>query len=330
MIVKIKKLYADAVVPRRGTSGAVAFDVAAYHVLDKNTRARTAELPQDILPQKSILLGVGFALAVPFPVDAEIRPRSGLANHSDIELSNSPGTIDPDFRGEMGVLLRNRGERSFMVEKGMRVAQILFRKVEIPRFVEADELPATSRDQGGFGSTGLFDITEGDKEYQDQQNRLDRYFMKIAESASGLSNCLRGAKKEGGRYTRDEAGFYLGSTRRVGCIIVKGGSIVGQGYNARTLECSEENGCIRERENIPSGTVLEKGCLHAEEAALTNCLQNGVSILGATVYVNYEPCLMCSKLLAHSGISAIVVPQGQYPTNGLGYITDCGIEVRYI
>lgn len=330
MIIKIKKLYSDAKVPRRGTAGSIAFDVSAYHVVDKDTRKRVADLPQDVLSQKSLLVGVGFALAVPFPIDGQIRPRSGLANRFDIEMSNSPGTIDPDFRGEIGILLRNRGEKAFTIEKGMRVAQILFTEVNIPKFVEVDELPPTIRDQGGFGSTGFFEIAQGDSEYLEQERKLDRYFMNIAISASALSNCLRGAQKKDGKYQKDEEGCYLGSTRRVGCIIVKEGSIIGQGYNVRTMECSEDKGCIRELENIPSGTFLEKGCLHAEEAAITSCLQNGVPIKGATVYVNFEPCLMCSKILAHSGIVALVVPQGKYSTNGLKYIMECGIEVRHI
>ncbi len=330
MIIKIKKLYPDAQIPKRGTAGAVAFDVSAYHVVDKDNRKVVSDLPQTILSQKSLLIGVGFALAVPFPIDGEIRPRSGLANRFDIEMSNSPGTIDPDFRGEMGILLRNRGERIFTVEKGMRIAQMLFKKVEIPQFVEASELPSTTRNQGGFGSTGLFEIGQGDREYQDQQLRLDRYFMNITICAAALSNCLRGAQKQDGQYLQDSQGCYLGSTRRVGCIIVKDGNIIGQGYNVRTLECTEERGCIREIENIPSGTMLERGCLHAEEAAVTNCLQTGVSIKGATVYVNFESCLMCSKVIAHSGITALVVPQGKYSTNGLQYITNCGVEVRYI
>jgi len=116
------------------------------------------DLPIEIKSGGSVLIGIGVRFDVPFPYEAQVRPRSGLASKYDIELSNSPGTIDPDFRGEAGVLLRNRGKKKFIVEKNMRIAQLVFTKVEIPEMKEVLDLSKTPRGEGGFGSTGLFEI----------------------------------------------------------------------------------------------------------------------------------------------------------------------------
>jgi dUTP pyrophosphatase len=332
MVIHVKRLFPDAKLPERASPGAVGYDVYAYHVLDKHTREHLADLPHAIPPGESVLIGIGVAFAVPMPVDCQVRPRSGLAARHDIEISNAPGTIDPDYRGEGGVLLRNCGREAFVVEPGARIAQLVFSPAIIPQLVATDELPATRRDTGGFGSTGLFEIALGDAEYQREQARLDRYFLGIAISASELSNCLRGAERGAdGQYARDGLGRYCGATRRFGCVIVRDGTIVAQGFNARTSECSEGAGCVREREGIPTGTALERGCIHAEQAALQSYARSGgPPLTSATVYVNAEPCVMCTKSLMGSGIAAVVVPAGIYPTNGLKLLREAGIEVRHV
>jgi len=334
MLIKYAQLSPDAKVAQRASSGAVGYDVYAYRVVDKNTREECGTFPAVIEPGESILIGTGIIFAVPFPIDCQVRPRSGLASKYDVELSNSPGTIDPDYRGEAGILLRNRGRTSFTIEKGMRVAQLIFTKVEIPVFLKVDinDLPPTSRARGGFGSTGLNAITLGADEYLAEQKRWDRYFMRIANSASELSNCLRGAKKNSdGSYKKDSEENYVGTTRKFGCVIVKGENIVATGFNTRTHECDEEHGCIRERLNIRSGLSNDVGCRHAEEVALQNYAQTGgPSLKGTTVYVNAEPCVKCAKLLAGCGIDALVVPEGVYPENGLKFILDMNIEIRHV
>jgi dUTP pyrophosphatase len=303
----------------------------AYHLLDRHTREHLGDFPATIEPGGAILIGSGLTFVVPFPIDCQVRPRSGLASKFDVELSNSPGTIDPDFRGEAGILLRNRGNVPFIVQKGMRVAQILFTRVEIPKFVIVDQLPATQRNTGGFGSTGLGALAGGDEEYQREQARLDRHFMRVAMSAAGLSDCLRGVQRVDGQWPRDVEGGYIGVTRYFGCVLVKDGNIIGQGRNRRSTDCNECDGCIRERLGIPTGTSLELGCIHAEIDALqSHARTGGSSLVGATAYCTGESCVMCSKTFTGCGITAVVVPEGTYPTNGLPILQEAGIEVRRI
>jgi len=333
MLIQYKRLFPDARLPERATSGAVGFDVYAYHVVDKVTREHVGNLPAVIEPGGSLIIGTGIAFAVPFPVDCQVRPRSGLASKHDVELSNSPGTLDPDYRGEAGILLRNRGMKSFTVEPGMRIAQLVFTKIEVPEFMEVEELPGTTRGDGGFGSTGLNEgIAAGTREYHAEQLKWDQYFMGIAKSAAGLSDCLRGAEKgPDGRYLRDAEGRYCGVTRRFGCVIVKDRNVIATGFNTRTADCNEQCGCIRETQHIPSGTANDRGCLHAEQVAIQNFARSGgPSLVGATVFVNAEPCVMCSKLLLGCGIATVVVPEGVYATNGLPLLTGAGIEVRNV
>ena len=168
MIVQVEKIREDAKIPQRASNQAVGYDVWASIVLDKITKKTIQELPVEIDAGKSALIGIGIRFAVPFPIQCEVRPRSGLASKDDIELSNSPGTVDPDFRGEIGVLLRNRGEKPFTVNKGMRIAQLIFSRVTIPVLEETEKLAETLRGAGGFGSTGLFEIKEGTNIYQKQ------------------------------------------------------------------------------------------------------------------------------------------------------------------
>lgn len=335
MNIKIRKIRKDAQIPIRASDGAVGYDVFASRVLDKITKEIIQDLPAEILPGGSLLIGIGVQMAVPWPFQCEMRPRSGLASKHDIELSNSPGTIDPDFRGEAGVLLRNRGEKPFIVEKNMRVAQLIFSKVEIPVLEETEKLPSTKRGEGGFGVTGLFGSGLGVDEYQEKIRRADQYYMGIVLAVAENSRCVRGVKKINGQYERDAKWKLVGQRRKFGCVIVKESNIVAHGFNDQypgSPKC-EDLGCLREKLKIPSGTQLEKcRAMHAEWWVITNALRTGgaTGTKEATVYVNAEPCEICAKILAGLGIETVVMLEGIYPTNGTSILREAGINVRYV
>lgn len=108
---------------------------------------------------ESVTVGIGFVTAMVFPKFYWVTPRSGLSSRYGITVTNAPGTVDPDYRGEAGVLLYNREQEYFDLAFGMRIAQILFQTAIIPTFDDCDtlsELPKTRRGSGGFGSTGLY------------------------------------------------------------------------------------------------------------------------------------------------------------------------------
>ena len=128
-------------VPALQTPGSAGYDLAS---------AEEAVLQ----PMERRLVRSGFALAVPEGFECQVRPRSGLALRHGITLPNTPATIDSDYRGELMIALVNLGTAPFTVERGMRVAQLVFARVEQARFAEVTELPPTSRGEGGFGSTG--------------------------------------------------------------------------------------------------------------------------------------------------------------------------------
>lgn len=100
------------------------------------------------------LIATGLAMAVPHGFEVQVRPRSGLALNHGITLVNSPGTIDSDYRGEVGVILLNTSDQVFEVTHGMRIAQMVLAPVVQAQCVEEDSLDATTRGAGGFGSTG--------------------------------------------------------------------------------------------------------------------------------------------------------------------------------
>lgn len=108
----------------------------------------------ELSPGDRRLIPTGFALALPPGVEAQIRPRSGLALHHGITVANAPGTIDSDYRGEVGVILIHLGDEPLVLHRGDRIAQMVFSRVERAEIEEVSELPATERSDGGFGSTG--------------------------------------------------------------------------------------------------------------------------------------------------------------------------------
>lgn len=103
---------------------------------------------------KSALIKTGLFLEIPKGYEAQVRPRSGLALKNGITVLNSPGTIDADYRGEIGVILINHSNEDFHIYRGDRIAQLVFNKVEQAEWEEVDSLEETERGEGGFGSTG--------------------------------------------------------------------------------------------------------------------------------------------------------------------------------
>jgi dUTP pyrophosphatase len=107
-----------------------------------------------IPPGARALIPTGFALELPRGYEAQVRPRSGLALKHGVTLLNSPGTIDSDYRGELMVIVVNHGDEPFLVRRGERIAQLVIAPVSHAEIVAAEELAATARGPGGFGSTG--------------------------------------------------------------------------------------------------------------------------------------------------------------------------------
>lgn len=110
--------------------------------------------PLILQPGQRDLVPTGIAIAMPAELEAQIRPRSGLAFKHGITALNSPGTIDADYRGEVKVLLINHGQAPFKIERGERIAQMVFQLVPTIEFMEVAELSDTKRGAGGFGHTG--------------------------------------------------------------------------------------------------------------------------------------------------------------------------------
>lgn len=105
-------------------------------------------------PMQRALVKTGLFLEIPEKYEAQVRPRSGMAIKHGITVLNSPGTIDADYRGEVGVILINLSNESFVINDGERIAQLVFSKVKQAKWIEAEVLSETERGEGGFGSTG--------------------------------------------------------------------------------------------------------------------------------------------------------------------------------
>jgi len=116
-----------------------------------------ASLNQEVTlePGERKLIPTGISVAIPKGFEGQIRPRSGLAIQKGIGIVNGPGTIDADYRGEIGVLLINFGEKSFRIRNGDRIAQMIISQVYRVTLEEVDDLPPTQRQGGGFGHTGI-------------------------------------------------------------------------------------------------------------------------------------------------------------------------------
>jgi dUTP pyrophosphatase len=129
--------------PRYETNGAAGLDLRA-------------NLTSDIvlLPLERALIPTGLFIELPLGYEAQVRPRSGLAYKKGITVLNSPGTIDADYRGEIGVILVNLSNEAFTVSNGERIAQLVIARHEQAEWIEVNELSDTNRGTGGFGSTG--------------------------------------------------------------------------------------------------------------------------------------------------------------------------------
>lgn len=134
----------DLPLPRFMTKGAAGMDLYA------NVEDEIIVKPGGIK-----LIPTGISIALPEGYEAQIRPRSGLAIKHGISLVNTPGTVDCDYRGEINLIMINFGENPFVINRGDRVAQMVINKVEVPEIIEVEELEASSRGDGGFGSTGV-------------------------------------------------------------------------------------------------------------------------------------------------------------------------------
>ena len=107
-----------------------------------------------ISPGMRITVPTGLHVSMPQTIEAQVRPRSGLALKHGLTVANAPGTIDSDYRGEIHVLLINLGQKEIDITDGMRIAQLIFSPVLRPEIIKSDNLDETERDSGGFGSTG--------------------------------------------------------------------------------------------------------------------------------------------------------------------------------
>lgn len=132
----------DLPLPARATPQAAGYDI------------RSAEADLELAPGETRAVGTGLVMELPQGIECQVRPRSGLALKHGITLPNSPGTIDPDYRGEVKVILTNLGEHPFPIARGDRIAQLVFARFEAPLVEEGEGLSGTGRGAGGFGSTG--------------------------------------------------------------------------------------------------------------------------------------------------------------------------------
>jgi dUTP pyrophosphatase len=116
-----------------------------------------ANISESILlkPLERAIVKTGLFIELPIGIEAQVRPRSGLAAKKGVTVLNAPGTIDADYRGEIGVILVNLSNEDFKIENGERIAQLVIAKHELAQWVEVETLSETSRGEGGFGSTGV-------------------------------------------------------------------------------------------------------------------------------------------------------------------------------
>ncbi|MBT3398862.1 MAG: dUTP diphosphatase [Rhodospirillaceae bacterium] len=140
-------------------------ELPSYETADAAGMDLRAAVTDDVVlaPGERALIPTGLAIALPSGYEAQVRPRSGLALRNGISLVNTPGTIDADYRGEVGVIVINHGAEPFTVDRGMRVAQMVIAPVTQATWLETDNLSDTARGAGGFGSTGTADKSKTQK-----------------------------------------------------------------------------------------------------------------------------------------------------------------------
>ncbi len=132
----------DLPLPERATEGAAGYDL------------RSAEEDFDLVPGVPRAVATGLRMELPAGVEGQVRPRSGLALRHAVTVPNAPGTIDPDYRGELKVPLLNLGPDPVRIRRGDRIAQLVIARFETPEVEEVESLAESARGEGGFGSTG--------------------------------------------------------------------------------------------------------------------------------------------------------------------------------
>lgn len=139
--LKVQKIHNEAIIPNYAHKGDAGLDLYSVEEVKIN-------------PSETSLIKTGIKIELPPQTEAQVRPRSGLALKHGITVLNTPGTIDEGYRGEVGVVLINHGKETFIVEKGMKIAQMVVKPVWYVEVDEVEELSETERAEGGFGSTG--------------------------------------------------------------------------------------------------------------------------------------------------------------------------------
>ena len=142
--ILIKRLSKDVSLPKYETVGSSGVDLAA-----------NVSESIEIKPGQTEIIPTGLAVSIPKNFEIQIRPRSGLAAKNQITVLNTPGTIDADYRGEIKVILINHGNKSFIIEKGLRIAQMVVCPIIKANLKEVETLDETHRGSSGFGSTGI-------------------------------------------------------------------------------------------------------------------------------------------------------------------------------
>ena len=171
--VNIQKIYPEIEIPTYATDGSSGFDFKSYlkfYLSDfelfclkfnkiRNTDYRIVLIEEkliqvELLPFKSIPIPTGLKMAIPEGLEMQVRPRSGLSIKQGLTLTNTPGTVDSDYRGEIILLMKNTTEKSIMISHGERLAQGVIAPVLQAKFIEVISLDETIRGEGGFGHTG--------------------------------------------------------------------------------------------------------------------------------------------------------------------------------
>ena len=158
--VELKKMYKDVVVPEYAKEGDAGMDIRAYLTVDSVKDVMGLSKSTDGIDYLLLRAGerkiipTGLKVAIPVGYEIQVRPRSGMAFKMGVTVLNSPGTIDSGYRGEIGVIAYNASDDAVKIEHGERVAQIVLNKVPSIEWDIVEELDASVRGEGGFGSTG--------------------------------------------------------------------------------------------------------------------------------------------------------------------------------
>lgn len=162
-IIKVKRNHKDAIVPTKGSALSSGFDLYALDVVSPTHHLYNLKTPlgkglkrYHLQSRERVLVRTGLSVELPKFMELQVRPRSGLALKNGITVLNSPGTVDNDYRGDVGVVLINMGDEPFVIEAGDRIAQAVFMYVPLEAtLVEVEETSETERGVGGYGSTGV-------------------------------------------------------------------------------------------------------------------------------------------------------------------------------